>query len=870
MSDLTQHISEFCIDLLVDNIRRTLDSAPDYLSHLAEQTSFENERSVYIGTMHELRFSDKKVFSVMQSEIHKPFELLKRGVVPKEFQREGGIIRNVTGATELEEKLALETMLSKAQSRSEIPLINISRTLDALMGTDWVKRNYNPLDPEFIIRAWVMGTHQLQTHAHSFLGLYALLDSELLSKLNSIYEKIINQIDILSTQGLQHSHHSTASHSTSETDDFEAMFGDIDSISPDSSGHFLNSQYPVNKTSQEVSVTTDELIRKLTELQSNRALDDSKYYGSNYLLDSHALLNGEGLLSDGEVSATTIGEINNDILDMTQLMFSFLMEDYNIPDDIRYYISRLQIPYLKLGLIDRSLFQDKEHPGRNLLMELSQSINNWDPVHTSGIDQLVTEIIRIVDSVINSFDIDGDLLARSHREFKLFLEGDSHIDENMIQRQKSRETHLHRADNAKLIIEGALADICQNNRVPPIVEKILSEYWSKVLFIEFLKEGEGSKSYRAYLETAVVLVDSVQAKSSEQERKLMAKNLPEIVKRLKDGLNIISIASFESVDLFRELQRCHMEVLKERPESSEQSQVEVSDDAYASFKVTQNKTNIPWDRAAIEASMLEDNIERSIALSSANPIYADDNPNVIRQSKSDDLRETTTDRADRERSIIDKELKEAREAYELALKEHQDRKNQTSPAEDTTASNDDDFMSMFFQDPDFVGNQFKASHTEKPMLSESEKAFLDNELADKSITIKETVEQDIPAGLDADIDVPMDASGRAKGAEDIGKASVLHDDINELIERLKVGIWVDLYQHEGRKVRAKIMAIVPTVGKYIFGDRAGIKLADYNRQSLYEAIKTGQIQLTDVDTAYDKTLQSVISNLRVMKKAEDD
>ena len=36
---------------------------------------------------------------------------------------------------------------------------------------------------------------------------------------------------------------------------------------------------------------------------------------------------------------------------------------------------------------------------------------------------------------------------------------------------------------------------------------------------------------------------------------------------------------------------------------------------------------------------------------------------------------------------------------------------------------------------------------------------------------------------------------------------------------LKVGIWVDLYQHEGRKVRAKIMAIVRTVGKYIFGGK---------------------------------------------------
>ena len=119
-------------------------------------------------------------------------------------------------------------------------------------------------------------------------------------------------------------------------------------------------------------------------------------------------------------------------------------------------------------------------------------------------------------------------------------------------------------------------------------------------------------------------------------------------------------------------------------------------------------------------------------------------------------------------------------------------------------------------------------------------------------------------------EVANPAKGRAHGADSPKNTHLHHDEINELIERLKVGLWVDLFEANGQKVRAKIMAIVPSVGKYIFGDRSGKKLADFNRESLYTGLKEGRLRMSDADTAYDKTLESVISNLRVMKKAEDD
>jgi hypothetical protein len=269
LSDITQKITEYCLKLLLNQFGRALDAAPDYLTHLADQTSFDDERTIYLDSMHELRFTRKKVYQAIVQEIEKPFELLLKGTVPAEYGRQGGLVRNVTGATELEEKLALETMLNKAQMKADIPLQNIARSLDAMMGNDWVKNHYNPLDPEFIIRAWVAGIHEMQLHSKGLLGLYALLDSEVLGKLSRIYEKISQYIQSLGVQSASPiSDGSQAPEQTSSGDDFEAMFGDIDSISPQSSGQFSAAEIDAVTATTGLMVDTDDIIRKLTELQS--------------------------------------------------------------------------------------------------------------------------------------------------------------------------------------------------------------------------------------------------------------------------------------------------------------------------------------------------------------------------------------------------------------------------------------------------------------------------------------------------------------------------------------------------------------------------------------------------------------------------
>ncbi len=896
--------------LICTQVKRALEAAPEQLTDLAEQTKFPHTRTQYIETIHDLQYNRKAITGKFEETYSHAFDQLI-GVDPDAQQSESGNVdtSGLFKASDLEEKLALETMSSKAKTRSELPLHSVIRSLNGLLGDDWVQNHSNPVDPEHILTSWMAAVHVMQLQPKGNLAMYAILDTKVLYHLPAIFEKINSFLAKLTKEcegAIKRSNPGAGA-----IVDYEKDFGDIDNVTemPDYSSFSSyesgevpgksdtgNIQTSTSGTTRPVKneLYTEELIKLLNKLQRDRELDKSEFYDSSYLMDFKDLLKAFNAVPEGVITAGTIGRINDDVVDMTSLMFSFIMEDIRLPDDIRYHISRLQITYLKLGLQDKSIFINKKHPARKLLNDLVQAINRWDPAHTGGLDLLLTKTVSMIDKIIDEYHRDPRVFSLIREEFNQFLSGDEHVDEEMQSHQKTTASKTEKADNARLYVESTLNELCQDKRIPPVVNQILDEFWSKVLFLEYLKAGQDGSNYNEFIETATMLVDSVQAKNTGKKRKAMAKLLPVIIKRLKTGFETISITSYDSVDIFRELQECHMLVLKERPETEAEEDFEVTDEAYEEFKQDNNIIK-DWNRNEMENALLEENIERSMQYSDSDSHAFDENKNIITEKKNV-VADAAVIKASREREIIDNELKEARDAYELALKEHQQKKAESGELNSTSdgkSEDADDFMMQFFQDPQFIENQYNnirdlSSEKDRSNNMESEDQYVDDnffqaldgddkpEDADEEITITSLPQDTMTnrlgvANTEYDKLHPNDdLNSRAHGALNEEFDALDDDNVAEIIERLKVGFWVDLYQADGTMVRAKIMAIIPTVGKYILGDRSGKKLRDINRQNLAEALKTGIIRINEEDNAYDTNLESVISNLRVMKKAEDN
>jgi hypothetical protein len=66
-------------------------------------------------------------------------------------------------------------------------------------------------------------------------------------------------------------------------------------------------------------------------------------------------------------------------------------------------------------------------------------------------------------------------------------------------------------------------------------------------------------------------------------------------------------------------------------------------------------------------------------------------------------------------------------------------------------------------------------------------------------------------------------------------------------------------------LRYRLAAVIKGIGKYIFVNRSGIKVAEFNHQELAQALSEKLVLLIDDDRMLDRALESVIHNLRDMK-----
>lgn len=84
-------------------------------------------------------------------------------------------------------------------------------------------------------------------------------------------------------------------------------------------------------------------------------------------------------------------------------------------------------------------------------------------------------------------------------------------------------------------------------------------------------------------------------------------------------------------------------------------------------------------------------------------------------------------------------------------------------------------------------------------------------------------------------------------------------------DSLRVGSWIELIR-DGGKVRCKLAAFIKATGKYIFVNRSGAKVAEYQREGLAKALAAEEITMLDDGLIFDRALESIIDNLRSSRK----
>ena len=252
-------------------------------------------------------------------------------------------------------------------------------------------------------------------------------------------------------------------------------------------------------------------------------------------------------LKSGELASGMRGQ-DAACLDVLSRLFDAIFNDPRLPDAVKSAIARLQIPLLKVAILDQALFSDRQHPARMLLDTMAMAAAGLAP-GTSGDHPVCAEILRIAIAVQAQFKNDVEIFARFATELETFVARRDHdlleAAQPYLSLAKSQEAREVALVEAHRLVRSR--DVAQAPR--PIAD-FIDRDWRQVLALAWVLGGEGGKEWtdaRAVMED---LLWSVQTKADNGDRARLATMVPGLLRRLNDGLHRVGIAPQDRAAFF--------------------------------------------------------------------------------------------------------------------------------------------------------------------------------------------------------------------------------------------------------------------------------------------------------------------------------
>jgi hypothetical protein len=92
----------------------------------------------------------------------------------------------------------------------------------------------------------------------------------------------------------------------------------------------------------------------------------------------------------------------------------------------------------------------------------------------------------------------------------------------------------------------------------------------------------------------------------------------------------------------------------------------------------------------------------------------------------------------------------------------------------------------------------------------------------------------------------------------------------EKVDGLCVGAWLRIPGHDFKPTECKLGVKLLAIDKYVFVDRRGLKVGEFNREQLASMQITGDCEILDSGTEVEDTLEKVVTGLRKHRSLQDD
>ena len=500
---------------------------------------------------------------------------------------------SLVGENELEESLAITSMIGKNEQRLARALFAVNQRLSVICGGARMDDATNPVGPASLASAFRQAMRELMVEVRVKLIIYKLFDRYVLAGIDELYDDINNELAAAGV--LPQLRHEIPTRRS----DAPAPIGPVSNTVPGTPGgpavpvtdaaaaEFMQSLHALFSARRGDTASPGmggsasgtpmptgplpsaaELLGALTLLQSQIAVLPSNAAPLATQADvtrDVAQLKEQLLAQIGQLrgqQTAHVSGMDEDTIDLVGMLFEFILEDHNLPAEMQVMLARLQIPYLKVALLDRRLFAHKSHPARQLLDALADAAKGWS-TEADRDGRLFDKVKSIVERLLHDFDDDVAIFTRLAGELQDFLDisrkraelAEQRVAESTRGREKLEQARRRAAQEIVGRIGGA--------SLPPLIYGVLTRAWANYIVLTLLRQGEESPEFRESVRFIDDFITSARPAHDANARRELRATLPGIERSLRRGLAAVAFQETDTEQLLGQLHAFYRQQLGE-------------------------------------------------------------------------------------------------------------------------------------------------------------------------------------------------------------------------------------------------------------------------------------------------------------------
>ena len=581
-----------CRDLAVHRLLLSFASLQDRICDMllerAGKTDVRDEQQLYLEARQVLKADRAELTASFEKHLRADFEARLSGRADQkiDFSKVDATKLALVDVTTLDHSVITGNIVRVVENLCHDDLITLNRCIGHLLGHSDLESVDNPLGPATVIGAFAAALDGLKAERSIKFQILKELNQAPLGEIAAIYADVNRHLANLriipagaARRPGQRPSAAKKPGAASKPDappaaseaDIMTMFRQLASR-----GGFPLAGHPAPPTGAQAFapmpptpagyvpgapiLATPSLHEGLTRLQAGQTGFDVEGAQVGFMGIPEGMHNVLRDLQDSQLGQRA-NQLEAMTIEMVAMLFDFIFETRDLPDGIKALLARLQIPVLKVAMLDGAFFARKTHPARTLVNALAAAGLGWAPEMGQD-DPLYRTIEKIVHRVIDGFADDLAIFDQLRTDLETFLSSEEQAAEENFAPSVEEINQSDRADLATAIAKSEVERRVESYPIPQFLAQFLRANLQRSLEATYTRDGEDSDAWTSGVATLEDLVWSVQPKKTAEDRKHLVALLPSLLKRLNAIVPAAQWAPGERESFMAHLVEAHAAAVK--------------------------------------------------------------------------------------------------------------------------------------------------------------------------------------------------------------------------------------------------------------------------------------------------------------------